>query len=109
AESAARPARRGWEALARGALSDDLYSEQRDLTCQVLRPSSRVEDAEALIDGGMDDNSSSVTRCFAVLEGRKEPETRDIAMLSVALREIRNLNQTGAGGVVTAAGDTAES
>jgi glutamate dehydrogenase len=103
------PARSRWEALARGALSDDLYSEQRDLTCQVLRPSSRVEDAEALIDGWMDDNRSSVTRCFDVLEDLKEAETLDIAMLSVALREIRNLNQTGAGGVVTAAGDTAES
>jgi len=85
-----------WEALARGALRDDLYSEQRDLTCQVLRPDSRVEDAETLIDGWMDENRSSVARCFDMLSDLKEAETLDIAMLSVALREIRNLNQTGA-------------
>jgi len=84
-----------WEALARGALRDDLYSEQRDLTCQVLRPESRVEDAETLIDGWMDENRSSLARCFDMLADLKEAETVDIAMLSVALREIRNLNQTG--------------
>jgi glutamate dehydrogenase len=84
-----------WEALARGALRDDLYSEQRDLTCQVLRPGSRVEDAEAQIDGWMEENRNSVARCFDMLEEMKEAETLDIAMLSVALREIRNLNQTG--------------
>ena len=84
-----------WEALARGALRDDLYSEQRDLTCQVLRPGSRVEDAEALIDAWVDENRSSLVRCFDMLEEMKEAEALDIAMLSVALREIRNLNQTG--------------
>jgi glutamate dehydrogenase len=84
-----------WEALARGALRDDLYSEQRDLTCQVLRPGSRVEDAEALIDAWVDENRSSLARCFDMLEEMKEAEALDIAMLSVALREIRNLNQTG--------------
>ena len=90
------PAQSRWEALARGALRDDLYSEQRDLTCQVLRPDSRMGDAEALIDGWMDENRSSVARCFDMLSDLKEAETLDIAMLSVALREIRNLNQTGA-------------
>jgi glutamate dehydrogenase len=102
------PARSRWEALARGALRDDLYSEQRDLTCQVLRPSSRVEDAERLIDAWMDDSRSAITRCFDMLEDLKEAETLDIAMLSVALREIRNLNQTGGTGLVNAASDKVE-
>jgi glutamate dehydrogenase len=101
-------ARSRWEALARGALRDDLYSEQRDLTCQVLRPSSRVEDAERLIDTWTDDNRSAITRCFDMLDDLKEAETLDIAMLSVALREIRNLNQTGSAGLVSAARDTVE-
>jgi NAD-specific glutamate dehydrogenase len=67
-----------------------------------------MEDAERLIDAWMDDSRSAVTRCFDMLEDLKEAETLDIAMLSVALREIRTLNQTGGTGLVNVATDTVE-
>jgi NAD-specific glutamate dehydrogenase len=44
-----------------------------------------------------------VARCFDLLEDLKEAEALDIAMLSVALREIRNLNQTGVNSGLSAA------
>ncbi|HYY82061.1 MAG TPA: hypothetical protein VFD04_23180, partial [Actinomycetes bacterium] len=91
------PAASHWQVLAQGALRDDLYSEQRELTGQVLRPGAADRGAEALIDAWQADNRASVARCMAMLEDLKEADTLDIAMLSVALREIRTLAQTGTG------------
>jgi glutamate dehydrogenase len=91
------PASSHWQVLAQGALRDDLYSEQRELTGQVLRPGAADRGAEALIDAWQADNRASVARCMAMLEDLKEADTLDIAMLSVALREIRTLAQTGTG------------
>ena len=84
-----------WQTLAQGALRDDLYSEQRELTAEVLRPGTEERDAEALIDSWAEENRSSVERANAILADLKEAEGIDIAMLSVALREIRNLSETG--------------
>jgi glutamate dehydrogenase len=92
---AALPAESHWQALAQGALRDDLYSEQRELTAEVLRPGIEDRDAEALIDAWTEENRASVARCMAMLGDLKEAETLDIAMLSVALREIRSLSETG--------------
>ena len=88
------PAETRWQALSKGALRDDLYSEQRELTAQVLRLGSGAGDAEARIDAWLDENRSSVARSQELLEDLREAEPLDIAMLSVALREIRNLTQT---------------
>jgi glutamate dehydrogenase len=90
------PSETHWQALAQGALRDDLYSEQRELTIEVLRPGLEDRDAEALIDAWMRENAASVARATSMLNDLKEAEAVDIAMLSVALREIRNLSETGA-------------
>jgi glutamate dehydrogenase len=84
-----------WQTLAQGALRDDLYSEQRELTAEVLRPGTEDRDAETMIDSWMEENRSPVERANAILADLKEAEALDIAMLSVALREIRNLSETG--------------
>jgi glutamate dehydrogenase len=89
------PAETHWQTLAQGALRDDLYSEQRELTAEVLRPGTADRDAETLIDSWMEENRSSVERTNAILADLKEAERLDIAMVSVALREIRNLSETG--------------
>jgi len=89
------PAETQWQTLAQGALRDDLYSEQRELTAEVLRPGTEERDAEALIDSWMEENRSSVERANAILADLREAEGLDIAMVSVALREIRNLSETG--------------
>jgi glutamate dehydrogenase len=95
------PADTHWQTLAQGALRDDLYSEQRDLTTEVLKRDAGDRggedgDAETLIEAWLAGNRSSVERTRAILSDLKEAETLDIAMLSVALREIRNLSETGA-------------
>jgi glutamate dehydrogenase len=89
------PAETHWQTLAQGALRDDLYSEQRELTTEVLRPGTEDRDAETLIDAWLEENRGSVERANTILSDLKEAETLDIAMLSVALREIRNLSETG--------------
>jgi glutamate dehydrogenase len=94
------PAETHWQTLAQGALRDDLYSEQRELTIEVLKRDSedgtKDKDAETLIDTWMEENRSAVERTNAILSDLKEADTLDIAMISVALREIRNLSETGA-------------
>jgi glutamate dehydrogenase len=95
------PADTHWQTLAQGALRDDLYSEQRELTTEVLKRDAGDRgaddgDAETLIEAWLADNRSSVERTRAILSDLKEAEALDIAMLSVALREIRNLSETGA-------------
>ena len=95
------PGETHWQTLAQGALRDDLYSEQRELTAEVLRPGTEDRDAGALIDSWMEENRSSVERANAILADLKEAEGIDIAMLSVALREIRNLSETGSVSVST--------
>jgi glutamate dehydrogenase len=90
------PSETRWQALAQAALRDDLYSEQRELTAEVLRPGLEDRDAEALIDAWMRENGASVGRATALLDDLREADTLDIAMLSVALREIRNLSEATA-------------
>jgi glutamate dehydrogenase len=88
------PAESHWQTLAQGALRDDLSSEQRQLTAHVLRHETVGPDAEAMIDAWVADNRAAVRRCEAILEDLKQVDAVDVAMLSVALREIRNLAQT---------------
>jgi len=47
------------------------------------------------------ENRSAVDRAHTILSDLKEAEGLDIAMLSVALREIRNLSETGSATVGT--------
>jgi glutamate dehydrogenase len=96
------PATSHWQTLAQGALRDDLYSEQRELTAEVLKPGTADRDAEALIDAWLEENRASVDRANSILADLKEADALDIAMLSVALREIRNLSETGAASSDTA-------
>jgi glutamate dehydrogenase len=90
----ALPAESHWQTLARGALGDDLSSEQRQLTAQVLRRDGPGLDAEVMIDAWVSENRAVVSRCDALLEELKQAGTLNVAMLSVALREIRSLART---------------
>jgi len=72
-----------WQALAKAASSDDLASLQRQLT------------ADALQAGGLDTwqkaQASALERAKRMLGELAEAKSADLAMLSVALRELRNL------------------
>ena len=71
-----------WEAMARAALRDDVYSEQAGLTAEVLRAGVERWQAE---------NASAIERSLQVLADIRSGGTLDLARLSVAVREIRNL------------------
>ena len=73
-----------WEAMARAALRDDVYSEQAGLTAEVLRTGAGVERWLA-------ENASAVERSLQVLADIRTGGTLDLARLSVAVREMRNL------------------
>ena len=73
-----------WEAMARAALRDDVYSEQAGLTAEVLRSGPGVERWLA-------ENASAVERSLQVLADIRTGGTLDLARLSVAVREMRNL------------------
>ena len=73
-----------WEAMARAALRDDVYSEQAGLTAEVLRAGADVERWQA-------ENASAIERSLQVLADIRSGGALDLARLSVAVREIRNL------------------
>ena len=73
-----------WEAMARAALRDDVYSEQAGLTAEVLRSGPGVERWLA-------ENASAVERSLQVLADIRTGGTLELARLSVAVREMRNL------------------
>jgi glutamate dehydrogenase len=87
---AALPREERWEALARRALWEDLQNEHRALTADVLRESGDGPVAER-VGTWTAHNAPSVERCVQVLADVKGGDAPDLATLSVAVREIRNL------------------
>lgn len=87
---AALPREERWEALARRALWEDLQSEHRVLTADVLRESENGPVAER-VGTWIAHNAPAVERCMQVLADVKAGNASDLATLSVAVREIRNL------------------
>jgi glutamate dehydrogenase len=60
----------------------------------VLKRGTEDKDAETLIETWMEENRSAVERANSIMSDLKDADSLDIAMLSVALREIRNLSET---------------
>jgi glutamate dehydrogenase len=87
---AALPRKERWEALARRALWEDLQSEHRALTADILRESTNGAVAERVATW-VTHNASAVERCEQVLADVKAGHASDLATLSVAVRELRNL------------------
>jgi glutamate dehydrogenase len=84
------PRKERWEALARRALWEDLQSEHRALTAEILRESENGAFAERVATW-VTHNAVAVERCEQVLAEVKVGDASDLATLSVAIREIRNL------------------
>jgi len=80
-----------WQALARAALRDDLYSLHRSLTHDVIEVGDSQMNSEQAIDIWWRRNAEAVQRCLAVLADIKASRTYDTTTLPVALRELRNL------------------
>jgi len=82
-----------WQALSREALRDDLFSCERALTADVLAGHGRRERAEARVAGWMEDNAAAVGRAREMLAELQAAGQPDLAMLSVAVGEIRALQR----------------
>src|SRR5437016_2538281 len=86
-----------WQTLAKAALRDDLASMLRALSADALRASASRDDASpsdpaALITAWKARNSVVYERFRQVLADLRSSESPDLAMLSVAMRELRNLS-----------------
>ena len=99
---AALPRANRWEAMARAALRDDLFSLHAELTADVMRGDAGEADAAARLDAWIDANRAAVDRCLEILGEIRTGGTFDLTTLPVALREVRNL--IGAAAPVSAAG-----
>jgi glutamate dehydrogenase len=89
------PRENRWQAMARAALRDDLFSLHAELTADVLRGSGAEEpaDTEARLEGWIDVNRPLVERCQGILSDIRAGGSYDLTTLPVALREVRNLIQ----------------
>jgi glutamate dehydrogenase len=85
------PADGHWPALARGAMRDDLGGLQRALTAEVMTRGDRAGDPGALIAAWRRDKGVQLERAYHLLAEMKSGPAPDLSMLSVALRELRNL------------------
>jgi len=93
------PRENRWQAMARAALRDDLFSLHAELTANVLRGADAdVFDVEARLDAWTETNRTLVERCHGILTDIRTGGTYDLTTLPVALRELRNLLQGSAAG-----------
>ncbi|CAN5914427.1 NAD-glutamate dehydrogenase [soil metagenome] len=86
---AALPAGSYWQNMARIALGDDLADLQRLITDAVVRPGGAS--AQAMLTAWEARSRSKLDRVQRLLAELADTKDADLAMLSVALRELRNL------------------
>jgi glutamate dehydrogenase len=80
-----------WDAMARAALRDDVYAEQAALTAEVLRAGADGRSPRERVEAWLEANQGAVERCVQVLTEIRAAGPPDLARLSVAVREVRNL------------------
>ena len=83
-----------WHALARLAIRDDIYSSLRTLTFDVLAVGEPDETGEQKIAEWRHNNGSRLDRARRTLTEVYADSERDLATLSVAARQIRNMTRT---------------
>ncbi len=84
-----RPTESYWQGLARLALGDDVTDLQRSIALEALGHGDG--DAGAVLDRWEQGNRQALERAQRLLVELQETPGSDLAMLSVALRELRNL------------------
>ncbi|NNM46303.1 NAD-glutamate dehydrogenase [Knoellia koreensis] len=85
-----------WDALARGALRDDLYAVLESLVRSVMDASSPDAEPVARYEQWAKANAESLTRAKSALAGIEKLDKPNIAALSVALRTLRSVIRSGA-------------
>jgi len=81
-----------WQALAKAALRDDLASIQRHLSADALRGAARGGDAAQAIADWERGNRALLEHFRRVLADMGTQGAFDLAMASVAMRELRNIS-----------------
>jgi glutamate dehydrogenase len=80
-----------WQTLARDALRDEFYTRHRELTAEVLRATDASADGTDRTEAWVRRNAARIRRCEHMLADIRASSVPDLAMLSVGLREIRDL------------------
>ncbi len=93
------PRENRWDALARGALRDDLYSVLVGLTRSVLDVSDKASAPEERVDQWYDLNAVPLRRAQTSLGAIDRMSHPGIAALSVALRTLRSVTRLSGGAV----------
>ena len=88
---AALPGAAHWQILAKSAMQDDLASLQRTVTQEVVVGGGSATAADAMIAVWQDRNQRPLDRIAKLLAEVRAAGEPDASMLSVALREMRNL------------------
>jgi glutamate dehydrogenase len=85
-----------WDALARGALRDDLYAVLESLVRSVMDASTPGGQPVHRYEEWASANAESLTRARTALSGIERLDKPNIAALSVALRTLRSVIRAGA-------------
>ncbi len=80
-----------WQALARTTLRDELGEKLRALVAVILKTRPELGEADALIQAWASDHQGALARLQQMLTELQAASQPDLAMLLVALRELRNL------------------
>jgi glutamate dehydrogenase len=83
-----------WHTLARTALRDDLYAQERAITADVVRVSAPGDAPDARIASWIARNDAAVRRATQLIADVKAGGAPELATLSVVLRESHNLIQS---------------
>ncbi len=80
-----------WPTLARGAMRDDLSGVQRALTADVIARADGAASPEEMLATWQRDKAGALERAGHLLAEMRNVQAHDLPMLSVVLRELRNL------------------
>ncbi|MEJ2553183.1 MAG: NAD-glutamate dehydrogenase [Gammaproteobacteria bacterium] len=88
----ALPRRDLWQRKARNGLLEELHGALRNLSQEVLEATSQIKGAEQRVDTWIQQNRAGVDHWQSLVTEVRASGKTDLAMLGVAMREIRALN-----------------
>ncbi len=80
-----------WQVRAQAAQLSALYDHTRELTAEVLKATANSDTPDKRLEQWLERKGESVERCLGVFADLRASDQLDVAMLSVALRELNQL------------------
>ncbi|HZF38794.1 MAG TPA: hypothetical protein VE715_08215, partial [Blastocatellia bacterium] len=87
----ALPADQHWQAMARNAMLDDLSGLQSAITAEAINGFDEATSPEELVGAWQSRNRRAIERVQQLLTELENAPSMDVSMISVALRELRQL------------------